>query len=97
MPVNECIRAMILDRTSSLEIRKEAARQGMRSLRQDGWRLVQEGRTTLEEVLRATKDDSFSGNGNGNGNGNGHANGNGNGLASLSSPERESPVPEGLE
>jgi general secretion pathway protein E/type IV pilus assembly protein PilB len=77
MPVNECIRAMILDRTSSLEIRKEATRQGMRSLRQDGWRLVQEGRTTLEEVLRATKDDSFSGNGHSNGNGNGNGNGEG--------------------
>jgi hypothetical protein len=29
----------------------------MRSLRQDGWRLVREGRTTVEEVLRVTKDE----------------------------------------
>jgi hypothetical protein len=29
----------------------------MKSLRQDGWRLVREGRTTVEEVLRVTKDE----------------------------------------
>jgi len=29
----------------------------MRSLRQDGWRLVREGRTTVEEVLRVTKEE----------------------------------------
>ena len=54
-------------RVSAIEIRKEATAHGMTNLRQDGLRLVREGRTTLEEVLRATKDDSFSGNGNGNG------------------------------
>jgi general secretion pathway protein E/type IV pilus assembly protein PilB len=63
MPVNETIRAMILDRASVVEIRKEAARKGMRSLRQDGWRLIRQGATTLEEVLRATKDERLNGNG----------------------------------
>jgi len=33
-------------------------RQGMNSLRGDGWRLVGEGRTTVEEVMRLTKDES---------------------------------------
>ncbi|MCE5280120.1 MAG: GspE/PulE family protein [Planctomycetaceae bacterium] len=65
MPVTECIRSMILDRASASDIRKEAAKQGMRSLRHDGWRLVRSGRTTPEEVLRATKDEGFGGNGNG--------------------------------
>jgi hypothetical protein len=33
-------------------------RQGMNSLRGDGWRLVGEGRTTVDEVMRLTKDES---------------------------------------
>jgi hypothetical protein len=43
----------------------------MRSLRQDGWRLVRQGKTTLEEVLRATKDERLAGSGQGNGQPNG--------------------------
>jgi general secretion pathway protein E/type IV pilus assembly protein PilB len=65
MPVTETIRAMILDRASAGEIRKVAARAGMMSLREDGWRMVRSGKTTLEEVLRATKDERFNGNGHG--------------------------------
>jgi hypothetical protein len=38
-------------------IRKVAVREGMKSLRQDGWRMVREGRTTVEEVLRVTKEE----------------------------------------
>ena len=57
MPVTEEIRAMTLERASTGMIRKVAVQQGMRSLRQDGWRLVQEGRTTVEEVLRVTKEE----------------------------------------
>ena len=34
----------------------------MRNLRQDGWRLVREGMTTLAEVLRVTKDERLSDN-----------------------------------
>ena len=64
MPVNETLRAMILERVSAGDIRKEAARQGMSSLREDGWRLVRMGNTTLEEILRATKEDRLNGNGN---------------------------------
>ncbi len=60
MPVTENIRSMILERASSAVVRREAARMGMRSLRQDGLRLVGAGRTTLEEVLRATKDERFA-------------------------------------
>jgi len=32
----------------------------MSSLRNDGWRLVGEGRTTAEEVLRVTKDEDVA-------------------------------------
>jgi general secretion pathway protein E/type IV pilus assembly protein PilB len=57
MPVSEQIRAQILERSSAGRLRRIAVEQGMMSLRADGWRLVQEGRTTIEEVVRATKDD----------------------------------------
>jgi general secretion pathway protein E/type IV pilus assembly protein PilB len=63
MLVTPEIRAMILERTSAGQIRKVAAQQGMMSLREDGWRLVSNGRTTVEEVLRVTKDERFNGNG----------------------------------
>ncbi len=78
MPITDSIRAMILERTSAGEIRKVAAAQGMRSLREDGWRLVGDGRTTVEEVLRVTKEERYVGSetsaetGNGNSNGNNH-------------------------
>ena len=57
MPITDEIRALVLDRSSSRDIRKIAVAQGMKSLRQDGWRLIREGRTTVEEVLRMTKDE----------------------------------------
>ena len=57
MPLTDEIRALILERASSRVIRKVAVRQGMQSLREDGWRLIREGRTTPEEVLRLTKDE----------------------------------------
>ena len=43
MPITDEIRALILERASSREIRKVAIEQGMNSLREDGWRLVGEG------------------------------------------------------
>jgi type II secretory ATPase GspE/PulE/Tfp pilus assembly ATPase PilB-like protein len=52
------IRRLILKNASSGEIRESARRAGMRSLSEDGWRLVAEGITTPEEVLRVTKDQS---------------------------------------
>jgi len=63
MVINELIRGMILERASAGEIRRQAAQQGMKCLREDGWRLVRSGRTTLAEVLRVTKDERFNGNG----------------------------------
>jgi type II secretory ATPase GspE/PulE/Tfp pilus assembly ATPase PilB-like protein len=60
MPVSDEIREKILRRSSSGEIRKIAIQQGMNSLRGDGWRLIREGRTTLEEVLRMTKDETIA-------------------------------------
>jgi general secretion pathway protein E len=60
MPVSDEIRALILQRASSPVIRKVAVQEGMASLRDDGWRLIGEGRTTPEEVLRMTKDENLA-------------------------------------
>ena len=53
------IRQMILKNCSSGEIRETARAGGMRTLAEDGWRLVRAGVTTPEEVLRVTKDQSL--------------------------------------
>jgi general secretion pathway protein E/type IV pilus assembly protein PilB len=60
MPVSDEVRDLVLRRASSGEIRKVALKQGMNSLRGDGWRLIREGRTTVEEVLRMTKDETIA-------------------------------------
>jgi general secretion pathway protein E/type IV pilus assembly protein PilB len=49
------IRDLTLKRASSSAIRNQAASEGMYSLREDGWRKVQAGVTTIEEVLRVSK------------------------------------------
>jgi general secretion pathway protein E/type IV pilus assembly protein PilB len=59
MPMTDEVRALILDHASAGAVRKVAMAQGMSSLRDDGWRLVREGRTTVEEVLRNTKDEQY--------------------------------------
>ena len=61
MLISDEIRSLVLERAPSTEIRKQAAREGMKCLREDGWRLVRSGRTTLEEVLRVTKDERTNG------------------------------------
>jgi general secretion pathway protein E/type IV pilus assembly protein PilB len=58
MDSNNEIRQMILQNRSSDQIREAARRSGMKTLSEDGWRLVATGVTTPEEVLRVTKDQS---------------------------------------
>ena len=48
------IRQLILKNSSSDQIRDAAQRAGMRTLAEDGWRLVRLGITTVEEVLSVT-------------------------------------------
>jgi len=52
---------MILKNSSSGEIREVARRYGLCTLSEDGWRLVAEGVTTVDEVLRVTKDERING------------------------------------
>ena len=54
MDTNPEIRQLILQNTSSDVLREAARRAGMRSLAEDGWRLVAKGMTTVEEVLSVT-------------------------------------------
>ncbi|MDX1947606.1 MAG: GspE/PulE family protein [Pirellulaceae bacterium] len=51
------IRQLANDRVSSWKIMQCATEQGMRSLRQDGWRKVVDGRSTIDEVVRNAKAD----------------------------------------
>ena len=61
MDMNAEIQDRILKNCSSGEIREAALRNGLRSLSDDGWRLVRQGITTPEEVMRATKDQTLGG------------------------------------
>ncbi len=54
--VDDTIRAQIHRQASEAEIRDTAMAGGMRLMREDGERLVREGITTPEEVLRVTRD-----------------------------------------
>jgi type II secretion system protein E len=53
--LNEAMRPLILNRSSSTTIAQKAMDQGMRTLRTDGWTKVKNGITTIEEVLRVTQ------------------------------------------
>jgi type II secretory ATPase GspE/PulE/Tfp pilus assembly ATPase PilB-like protein len=44
-----------MNRANASTIAQAARNQGMRTLREDGWRKVKSGVTTLEEVLRVTQ------------------------------------------
>jgi general secretion pathway protein E len=54
--INDAMRAMIHDGDGEIELEREA-RKLSPSIRQDGWRKVLEGITTVEEVLRVTQGD----------------------------------------
>ncbi len=55
--ITEGVRQLILKHASSDIIKNFAVTQGMRTLREDGWRKVREGTTTVSEVLRVTQDE----------------------------------------
>ncbi|MBP8144260.1 type II secretion system ATPase GspE [Pseudorhodoferax sp.] len=56
MVADDAVRSLIHQRAPESEIWQAARARGMRSMREDGERLVREGITSLEEVLRATRD-----------------------------------------
>jgi general secretion pathway protein E len=56
MELNEEIRASIMKNEDAAKITAAARRNGMRSLREDGWLKVSQGVTTPEEVMRVTQE-----------------------------------------
>jgi type II secretion system protein E len=54
---NDVVKDLILQRTNSSLIRLEGLKNGMRTLRQDGWQKVLNGTTTVDEVARTTAGD----------------------------------------
>jgi general secretion pathway protein E len=54
MDTDQEIRQLVLKSASTDQIRDAARKQGMRTLADDGWRLVRLGMTTVEEVLSVT-------------------------------------------
>ena len=57
MIFNEEIREFVLNGASTMELKREAIRQGMKTLRMSAIGKLEEGLTTLEEVVRATAPD----------------------------------------
>jgi general secretion pathway protein E len=56
LSTNEAMRSLIHDKASEPLLRDAAQRQGMTSLREDGQRLVSSGVTSMEELVRVTRD-----------------------------------------
>jgi type II secretory ATPase GspE/PulE/Tfp pilus assembly ATPase PilB-like protein len=57
MPISASLREMVLNRTSAMELKNQAMREGMLSLRQDALLKLEVGITTPEEVLKETAPD----------------------------------------
>jgi len=55
--INEPLKRLIMQKRDGGELKQAAVAQGMLTLRQDGWRRVIEGKTTIEEVVRVTQTD----------------------------------------
>jgi len=55
----ETVRQIAHERASTFKLKQAAMADGMRTLRQDGWRKVLAGRTTVEEVVRVAKSDGI--------------------------------------
>ena len=56
MDVNDEIRKLIMSNADASVLTRTARKNGMRNLREDGWRKIQDGVTTVEEVMRVTQE-----------------------------------------
>ena len=57
LPLKEPIKDLVMAKASANAIWRKAIELGMRTMQQDGWEKVQQGMTTVEEVLRVTQED----------------------------------------
>ncbi len=55
--VTEPLRRLVIRKATGSEMKQRAILDGMTTLRQDGWRRVAQGMTTVEEVVRVTQTD----------------------------------------
>jgi general secretion pathway protein E/type IV pilus assembly protein PilB len=55
--ITEPLRKLIMQKRDGGELKQCAITEGMETLRQDGWRRVAQGKTTIEEVVRVTQTD----------------------------------------
>jgi general secretion pathway protein E len=56
MEMNDELRTRVMKGEDAAALTQAARRYGMRHLREDGWRKVADGRTTVEEVMRVTQE-----------------------------------------
>jgi type II secretory ATPase GspE/PulE/Tfp pilus assembly ATPase PilB-like protein len=59
LEVNDDIQKLILGKKDSNIIKEIARKNGMRTLREDGWLKVKRGITTIAEVLRVTQEEEI--------------------------------------
>ncbi len=57
MAITDEIRELILKKVPSHKIKQKAVLSGMKVLRDSGWDKIQQGQTTIEEVLRVTQEE----------------------------------------
>ncbi len=50
-------RHMVINMEAAIRIKQQAVKEGMRTLRMDGWQKVLRGMTTIEEIMRVTQSD----------------------------------------
>jgi type II secretory ATPase GspE/PulE/Tfp pilus assembly ATPase PilB-like protein len=59
LPITDQIQRLILEKRDSNIIKEVARKNGMRTLREDGWMKVKQGVTTISEVLRVTQEEAL--------------------------------------
>jgi general secretion pathway protein E len=57
MPMTDTLRTLVMKHATATELKAEAMREGMLTMYEDGLRKAVAGVTTIEEVLRATRED----------------------------------------
>ncbi|MDE0299720.1 MAG: ATPase, T2SS/T4P/T4SS family [Candidatus Poribacteria bacterium] len=57
--MSEELRSMTPQHTSTNQLRRAAIKDGMKTLREDGWNKVVAGHTTMDEIIRLTQEDEI--------------------------------------
>ena len=57
MPINDDLKEAVLQGYSAQELKRVAVESGMQTLRQSGLRKINQGTTSLDEVIRVTRAD----------------------------------------